>query len=66
MIVQFREETNNFKGEDLLHQIHMQAIEAHWVNVRFYGSLRNYLTAVIWLQIGALCALGYLIYRLGA
>lgn len=58
------EETYKFSGEELLHEIHKQTIEAHWANLGFYRSLSTRLLWIIALQLGIIGYLSYLLYRL--
>jgi hypothetical protein len=57
-----RDKTYEFSGDDLLHEIHKQAIEAHWINLKLYKSLRWRLNLVIAAQV-AIAA--YLLFRFG-
>lgn len=56
------EQTYRLSGEDLLHEIHKQAIEANLINIRLYNNLMTGIIAVSVLQIAVLA---YLVYKLG-
>jgi hypothetical protein len=60
-IFKYSEETYKYSGEELLHEMHKQVIEAHWINLALYRSLAKRLAWVIGLQF---VALAYLLYRL--
>ncbi len=44
-------ETDKYSGEDLLHQIHIEAIESKLINLRLHMLLRRRFLIVIGLQI---------------
>lgn len=53
------EYTNKFSGEDLLHEIHREAIQSKWINLYLHRLLRTRLAIAILLQ---LIILGLLIH----
>ena len=56
---QLGDNTDKFSGEDLLHQIHREAIESKWINLHLHRLIRTRLAIAILLQ---LVTVGLLIY----
>jgi hypothetical protein len=53
-------QTEKFSGEELLHQIHKEAIESKWINLRLHMLVRRRLPLVIAMQVAMFA---YLIFR---
>ena len=53
--------TDKFSGEDLLHEIHREAIQSKWINLHLHRLIRTRLAMAILLQ---LVILGFLIIHL--
>lgn len=51
------EQTYQYSGDDLLHEIHKEAMEAKWINLRLHAMVRTRLLIAIGLQIAILAAL---------
>lgn len=49
--------THKYEGEELLHQIHIEAMTAKWLQIRFYKKVRLMLAACIALLAAILLTL---------
>lgn len=52
--------TYRYAGDDLLHEIHKEAIEAKWINLRLHAMVRTRLSIIIAFQI---VVFAYLVIR---
>jgi hypothetical protein len=50
-LMKVSDETHNYEGVELLHELHKQTIESNWINIRLYRNLSRLLYAVIALLI---------------
>jgi hypothetical protein len=50
-LVKVSEYTDQFSGEDLLHEIHRETIQAKWINLHLHRLIRTRLAIVILLQL---------------
>ena len=48
---QLGDRTDKFSGEDLLHEIHREAIQSNWINLHLHRLIRTRLALAIVLQL---------------
>jgi hypothetical protein len=46
-LMKISETTYQHSGDDLLHEIHKTAIEANWINIRFYRNIMRMLWVIL-------------------
>ncbi len=56
-LMNLEETTHRFEGEELLHQIHMEAMTTKWIQIRFYKKVRLMLALCIALLAAILLTL---------
>jgi hypothetical protein len=56
-LVSLEDTTHRYEGEELLHQIHIEAMTTKWIQIRFYKRIRLMLAACITLLAAILLLL---------
>lgn len=50
-LMKMEDTTYQYAGDDLLHEIHKEAIESKWINVRLHAMVRTRLAIIIAIQL---------------